>query len=264
MNPVCAMILWSFFNQCFRSWGSELFETWFCGAKQESWENQLFKPGRFKAVKHSVSVCSDTLWLYGNLYFTIFLEIQQEFSRSLKLVPWITLPPENNQCPEKQEGAFNQVVFTEVKLEPVMKNTRRLPLKLHCVQAYIKNLSLLHLFSRPHPVSLSMKPGWYDGTPSPCTRPRQTPFCQTAPLLPSVTRQQHVTESWREGSASTTVPPTSASDVMGWHNPIGDITVGEALVFSLSSLHGCIILQRVTECVSHGAGQNYFDKTEFQ
>jgi len=258
------MILWSFFNQCFRSWGSELFETWFCGAKQESWENQLFKPGRFKAVKHSVSVCSDTLWLYGNLYFTIFLETQQEFSRSLKFAPWITLPPENNQCPEKQEGAFNQVVFAEVELEPVMKNTRRLPLKLHCVQAYIKNLSLLHLFSHPYPVSLSMKPGWYDGTPSPCTRPRQTPFCQTAPLLPSVTRQQHVTESWREGSASTTVPPTSASDVMGWHNPIGDITVGEALVFSLSSLHGCIILQRLTECVSHGAGQNYFDKTEFQ
>ena len=28
----------------------------------------------------------------------------------------------------------------------------------------------------------------------------QTPFCQTAPLLPSVTQQQHVMEYWWEGS----------------------------------------------------------------
>uniref|UniRef100_A0A669PMI5 Ribose-phosphate pyrophosphokinase 2 n=6 Tax=Galloanserae TaxID=1549675 RepID=A0A669PMI5_PHACC len=34
---------------------------------------------------------------------------------------------------------------------------------------------------------------------------------QTAPLPPSVTRQQHVTGYWWEGSASTAVPPTSAS-----------------------------------------------------
>ena len=52
----------------------------------------------------------------------------------------------------------------------------------------------------------------------------QTPFCQSAPLLPSVTWQHHVTEYWREGSTSTAVPPTSASDAVGQHLKIGDIT----------------------------------------
>ena len=35
------------------------------------------------------------------------------------------------------------------------------------------------------------------------------PFHHTAPLLPSVTWQQHVMEYWWEGSASTAIPPTS-------------------------------------------------------
>jgi len=35
----------------------------------------------------------------------------------------------------------------------------------------------------------------------PYALPRQTPLGQTAPLLPSVTQQQHVTEYWWEGSA---------------------------------------------------------------
>jgi len=51
----------------------------------------------------------------------------------------------------------------------------------------------------------------------------QTPFCQTALLLPSVTQQQHVTEYWWEGSISTAIPPTSTSDVMGQHHKIGGI-----------------------------------------
>ena len=45
--------------------------------------------------------------------------------------------------------------------------------------------------------------------------PCQTPFRQTAPLLPSVTQQQNLTECWLDGSAPTAIPPTSASDVMG-------------------------------------------------
>ena len=53
---------------------------------------------------------------------------------------------------------------------------------------------------------------------APYTLPRQTPSCQSAPLLPSVTRQQHVTEHWWEDSTSTAVPPTSASDVAGQHH----------------------------------------------
>jgi len=43
-------------------------------------------------------------------------------------------------------------------------------------------------------------------------------FCQTAPLLPSVTRQQNVTRSWWECSTSTAIAPICASDVMGQHN----------------------------------------------
>ena len=56
------------------------------------------------------------------------------------------------------------------------------------------------------------------------------PFCQTIPLLPSVPQQQNVMKYWQEGSASTTMFQTSASDVMGQHNKIGSITFGAALV----------------------------------
>jgi len=42
----------------------------------------------------------------------------------------------------------------------------------------------------------------------------QTPFCQIAPLLPSVAWQQNVGEYWWEGSTSTAKPPTSATDMM--------------------------------------------------
>ena len=47
--------------------------------------------------------------------------------------------------------------------------------------------------------------------------PGQMPFHHTAPLLPSVTWQQNVTEYWWEGSTSTAIPPTSTSDTMGQH-----------------------------------------------
>ena len=60
--------------------------------------------------------------------------------------------------------------------------------------------------------------------------PCQTSFCQTAPLLPSVARRKNLTEYWREGSTSTAIPPTSASDVVGQRNKIGGFTFGAALV----------------------------------
>ena len=63
----------------------------------------------------------------------------------------------------------------------------------------------------------------------------QTPFCQTTPVLPSVARQQNVMGYWWEGSTSIAIPPTSASDIMGQLNNIGDITVRAALVQSLTS-----------------------------
>jgi len=56
------------------------------------------------------------------------------------------------------------------------------------------------------------------------------PFCQTAPLLPSVTHPQNVTECWWKHSASTAIPPTAASDVVSQDNRIGGITFGAALV----------------------------------
>ena len=60
--------------------------------------------------------------------------------------------------------------------------------------------------------------------------PCQTPFCQTAPLLPSVTWQQHVIEYWWEGSTSTAIPPTFAFDFVGQHHKIGHITFRSALI----------------------------------
>ena len=62
-------------------------------------------------------------------------------------------------------------------------------------------------------------------------RPCQMPFCQTAPLLSSVARQQSLTEYWQEGSTSTDVSTTSASDIVGQHNKIGVINFGENLVY---------------------------------
>ena len=56
------------------------------------------------------------------------------------------------------------------------------------------------------------------------------PLCHTAPLLPSVTQQRNVTEYCQEGSASTAIPPTLTSDVMGQHNKIGGITFRAALI----------------------------------
>lgn len=60
--------------------------------------------------------------------------------------------------------------------------------------------------------------------------PCQTTFCQTAPLLPSVTEKQNVTEYRWEGSTSTAISPPSASDILGQNNKIGCITSGAALV----------------------------------
>jgi len=60
--------------------------------------------------------------------------------------------------------------------------------------------------------------------------PCQKPFCLSAPLLPSVTQQQHVTEYWWEGSASPAISSAS-SDVVRQHNNI----VGIALPWSVGN-----------------------------
>ena len=61
--------------------------------------------------------------------------------------------------------------------------------------------------------------------------PCQTPSCKTGPLLPTVTQQQNARDYWWEGSTSTTIPPTSTSDVMCQHNKIGCITFGASLIY---------------------------------
>ena len=45
--------------------------------------------------------------------------------------------------------------------------------------------------------------------------PCQIAFCQSAPLLPSATRQQHIMGYWWEGSTSTATPPSASVDVVG-------------------------------------------------
>ena len=69
---------------------------------------------------------------------------------------------------------------------------------------------------------------WHTFTSS--TLPCQTPICQNAPLLPSVTWQQHIMEYWWEGSPSATTPPPFASDITAQHNKLRDITFVAALI----------------------------------
>ena len=68
------------------------------------------------------------------------------------------------------------------------------------------------------------------------------PLCQTNPLLPSVTRQENVTEYWWKGSTSAAVPPTSTSDIVGQHHKIGGIAFGTALI-EINKMHACIHYQ---------------------
>jgi len=64
----------------------------------------------------------------------------------------------------------------------------------------------------------------------------QTPLCQTAALLLSVTWQQNVMEFWQEVSTSTAIPPISASDVIGQQNKTRGITFRATLVFYLMAI----------------------------
>ena len=68
-----------------------------------------------------------------------------------------------------------------------------------------------------------------------CAFPCQASFCQTAPLLPSVTQEQNITEYWREGSVAPTISPRSAPDVVGQHNKTEGITFRAALIHMLWS-----------------------------
>jgi len=66
-----------------------------------------------------------------------------------------------------------------------------------------------------HWVTLYLHGGIQFQTFTSYTLSRQVPFCQSAPLLPSVTWQPHIMEYWWESSTPTAVSPTSASDIVG-------------------------------------------------
>ena len=57
-------------------------------------------------------------------------------------------------------------------------------------------------------------------------------FCQSAHLLPSLTQQQNIMGYWWEGSTSTAIPPTSASDTVSQHNKIEAITLSRKYLSS--------------------------------
>ena len=86
-------------------------------------------------------------------------------------------------------------------------------------------------------VLLFLHAGISSHTLSSYTVPCQMPFCQIAPLLPSVAWQQNVMVYWWEGSTSTAVTPTSASGIVGQRNKIGGIIFRAALIDSFSVGH---------------------------
>ena len=69
-----------------------------------------------------------------------------------------------------------------------------------------------------------------NSVPAPYVLPPQMPFCQTAPLLPPVSWQQHVMEYWRESPSSIAIPLASVFDVMGQVNKTEGITFKAAFI----------------------------------
>jgi len=70
------------------------------------------------------------------------------------------------------------------------------------------------------------------------------PFCQPACLLSHVTWQQN--EYWWKGSASTSIPTTSTSYVVGQHNEIGGVTFRASLIFAVSSVDQLLLMTLAT------------------
>ena len=97
---------------------------------------------------------------------------------------------------------------------------------IHClvtvdVQQALMNVSECHVFHMEE----------FRDTFASSALPCQTPFHQTALLMPPVAQQQHVMEYWWEGLTSTAIPPTRTSDIAGQHNKIVGITFRAAIVF---------------------------------
>jgi len=64
----------------------------------------------------------------------------------------------------------------------------------------------------------------------PYALPCQKPFCQTAPLLPSIVQSQNVMEYLQEGSSSTAIPKNTHLWLVCQHNKTGGVSFGVVLV----------------------------------
>jgi len=127
-----------------------------------------------------------------------------------------------------------------LSLSPLLKCTT------HCLTVLMATVWSPEMFSKyqrcqwvPFPPHGGIQWHIFVTYPLPC----QTPFYQTAPLLPSFTKQQHRTEYWRDGSTSAAVPPTSISDT------VANIIKWEALLseqssYSITETYIAVIFQR--------------------
>jgi len=99
-------------------------------------------------------------------------------------------------------------------------------------------------------------------------------FCQTAPLLPSVTQQQNTIEYWWEDSTSTVTQPASTSDVMDLHNKLGGIVFGATfiipvttsnLLYHMLTAHiiRCIFNISMCLCKTRNSGLSLFSTLQF-
>lgn len=101
------------------------------------------------------------------------------------------------------------------------KKKKKKSAQWHCDQQALMNVSGVWFFSMEE----------LNCTLSPYTLPHQILLCQIASLLPFVSWQQNLTETWWKGSTSIDIPPTSMSNILGKYDKIGDITFGTPRIY---------------------------------
>ena len=111
-------------------------------------------------------------------------------------------------------------------LSPLLKHTTPL---LHCAHIHcLVSINIQQTLVNNSGCSFFLHGGIQSHLFAPYSLPCQMSFCQTVPLLPSVTQQQKVMEYWWGDSVSTTMLPTFTSDIMGQHNKTGGITLEQS------------------------------------
>jgi len=87
----------------------------------------------------------------------------------------------------------------------------------HCLTVLTSTVWSPSVFNKCQWVPFFLNGGIQWRTFSSWALPCQMPLCQTAPLLPSVTWQQHVMGYWQEASTSSAIWSAYASGVVGEH-----------------------------------------------